>query len=197
MDYRGVLARGAFAGAILTGGYSSRMGREKALLTVAGVSMASRVSRAMLDAGAKEVFAVGGDAETLDVLGLRVVPDQTPHEGPLAGVIAALGAASQDVVVVTACDMPWIRADHVTGLIDALDRFEVVVSAADGELQPLHAVWTRGVLEKIEVAFRSGERSPLRVIRSLDYRVADFGAGPWSLDLDTQGDVASLNFPSN
>ena len=64
------------------------MGRDKACLPVAGVPMATHVARAMLEAGAKEVFAVGGDAEILGVLGLRIIPDQVPHEGPLAGIIA-------------------------------------------------------------------------------------------------------------
>lgn len=197
MDSQKVLKRDAFVGAVLTGGYGSRMGRDKALLLVEGVPMASRVARAMLDAGAREVFFVGGDTETLKNLGERVVPDLTPHEGPLAGIIAALRAASQEVVVVTACDMPWIDANHVIGLVDGIGNFDVVVSAADTQLQPLHAAWARSALEKIEAGFLLGERSPLRVIRSLDYSVVDLGAGPWSVDLDTPSDVTSFIAPSN
>lgn len=159
--------------------------------------MATRVARAMIEAGATEVFAVGGDAETLSTLGLRIIPDQTPHEGPLAGVIAALRAASEEVVLVTACDMPWICENHVAGIVEAIDKFDVVMSAADGQLQPLHAAWTRASLEKLEAAFHLGERSPLRVILNLDYSVVDLGAGSWSIDLDTPGDVALLTAPPN
>jgi molybdopterin-guanine dinucleotide biosynthesis protein A len=187
------LARGGFVGAVLTGGYASRMGRDKACLLVAGVPMATQVARAMLEAGAKEVFAVGGDAEILRVLGLRLVPDQVPHEGPLAGIIAALRDASEEVVVVTACDMPWIRERHVAGIVDVIGKFDAVMSAADGQLQPLHTAWKRSALKKLEALFLSGERSALRAIRSLDYSVVDFGAGPWSIDLDTPGDVASVS----
>lgn len=151
--------------------------------------MATRVARAMLAAGAQEVFAVGGDPETLDSLGLRIVPDGAPHEGPLVGIIAALGAASEEIVVVSACDMPWISATHVARLVDGIGRFDVAVSADDGQLQPLFAAWTRAVIKRLDAAFQSGERSPLRVIRDLDHAVVDFGAGAWSLDLDTPGDA--------
>lgn len=184
-------------GAVLTGGYASRMGRDKALLPVGGVPMATHVARAMLEAGAKEVCAVGGDAELLGVLGLRFIPDPAPHEGPLAGIIAALRAASEEVVVVTACDMPWIRQQHVAGIVDGIGKFDVVMSAADGHLQPLHAAWKRATLTKLDEFFLSGERSALRAIRNLEYSVFDFGAGPWSIDLDTPGDVASVSLPQN
>jgi molybdopterin-guanine dinucleotide biosynthesis protein A len=187
----------AFVGAVLTGGYASRMGRDKALLTVEGVPMATHVARAMLEAGAREVCAVGGDATTLGVLGLRIVPDRDPHQGPLAGIIAALGVASEEIVVVTACDMPWIRKRHVTGLIEGLGSFDAAMSAAAGQPQPLHTAWKRAALQRLEASFLSGERSPLRAIRGLDYSVVDFGAGSWSIDLDTPGDVASAASPEN
>jgi len=184
-----VLVRDDFVGAVLTGGYASRMGCDKALFEVQGVPMATRVARAMLAAGAKNVSCIGGDAGALSALGLNVISDQMPHEGPLAGIIAALRAASEDIVVVTACDMPWICEEHVVGLVNKMDTFEVVASVADGQVQPLHAVWSRTSLEKLEEAFQLGERSALRAIRNLNYSTVDFGAGSWSIDLDTPGDV--------
>ena len=54
-----------FAGVVLTGGASRRMGRDKALLPVDGVPMAVRVATAMIAAGAHPVVALGGDADGL------------------------------------------------------------------------------------------------------------------------------------
>jgi molybdopterin-guanine dinucleotide biosynthesis protein A len=193
----GIAEQRAFVGAVLTGGYARRMGREKALLTVEGVPMALRVARAMLEAGATDVFAVGGDATILAALGLRIVPDGDPHEGPLAGIIAALRDASEEVVVVTACDMPWICEGHVTGLVQGIGTCEAAMSAADGQLQPLHTAWKRATLSKLEECFLSGQRSPLRAIHDLDFSVIDFGAGSWSTDLDTPDDVASVSLQQN
>ena len=185
----------AFDGAVLAGGRARRMGRDKALLPIEGIPMATRVAHAMQGAGAREVYLIGGDPATLSALGLRLIPDATPHEGPLAGIIAALRAATETVVVVTACDMPWIGARHVARLVEGRGPREVAISAADGRLQPLHSAWHRSSLAKLEAVFRSGERSVLGAIRGLDASVVDLGAGSWSIDLDTPGDVASASAP--
>lgn len=174
-----------FAGAVLTGGASSRMGTDKALLCVAGVPMALRVARAILAAGAKEVCAVGGDAASLAALGLRTVPDQAPLQGPLAGIIVALRSAAYDVVAVAACDMPWIEPSHVARLVTALGTRDAVLSAAHDQVQPLLSVWRRALCTQLDEAFRAGERSPRRALDGLNYAVVNLEAGPWSVDLDT------------
>ncbi len=168
------------------------MGRDKALLPVDGIPLASRVARAMRAAGVEEIFTVGGDAVALQALGLAVVPDRRPGEGPLGGIVTALAAATFEIVVVSACDMPWLAGEHVRALLDTLttlDSVDVVVSAADGQLQPMHAAWRRGVLPVLEEEFARGERSPLRVVSRLPHAIVELGAGPWATDLDSPGDL--------
>lgn len=147
--------------------------------------MVLRVARAMFGAGAKEVCAVGGDAESLDTFGLRTVPDEAPHQGPLAGIITALRSAAYDVVVVAACDMPWIEPSHVARLVTALGSRDAVVSAANDQVQPLLSVWRRASCALLDDALRGGERSPRRALEGLNYSVVNLEAGPWSVDLDT------------
>jgi molybdopterin-guanine dinucleotide biosynthesis protein A len=84
-------------GAVLTGGSSRRMGTDKALLEVDGVAMAVRVARALDAAGATEVMCIGGDAPALAALGLIVVTDRHPGDGPLGAVITALADADTPV----------------------------------------------------------------------------------------------------
>ncbi|HTT59496.1 MAG TPA: molybdenum cofactor guanylyltransferase [Acidimicrobiales bacterium] len=187
----------AFEGAVLTGGLSRRMGRDKALLPVREVPMAVRVARSLYEAGATEVFAVGGDPVSLRALGLRYVADEFPHEGPLGGIISALRAGSGAAVVVCACDMPWIRPEHVVRLVLELGRNDAVLSADNGQLQPLHAVWSHTALEKLERAFRRGERSPQRAVGDLRFKIVDLGGGSWSSDVDTPEEVASIDPPQN
>jgi molybdenum cofactor guanylyltransferase len=81
----------AFAGAVLCGGASRRMGRDKALIALEGRALAVRVAEAVAAAGASGVVAVGGDLEGLRAAGLAAVPDRDgPGAGPLAGILTAL-----------------------------------------------------------------------------------------------------------
>lgn len=174
------------------------MGRDKALILVDGIPMLTRVTQAMRAAGATEVFAVGGDPNGLAPLGERVVDDLHAGEGPLGGIITALATATHDIVVVTACDMPWIEAVDVESVVhalgvDALGDFEVAVSAADGQLQPLHAAWHRHALPTLQRTFADGERSPARVIPTLKHAVVELGIGQWSTDIDTPDDLPESN----
>ncbi|MER3453356.1 MAG: hypothetical protein C4344_06940 [Acidimicrobiia bacterium] len=52
-----------FSGAVLTGGRSSRMGRDKAFVALGGRPLVTYPVGALRMAGATEVFAVGGECE--------------------------------------------------------------------------------------------------------------------------------------
>ncbi len=151
------------AGAVLTGGSSSRMGSDKALLEVGGTPMALRVLNTLRSVGCAPVVLVGGDARSLGALGATIVDDIAPGEGPAGGIISALRAlAGADHVFIVSCDLPYLLPEHLRPLIDAMDRetdvVQVAVATAE-RLQPLCALWRPSVLPVIEAAFASGVRS--------------------------------------
>jgi molybdopterin-guanine dinucleotide biosynthesis protein A len=161
-------------GAVLTGGASTRMGRDKALVEVDGVAMAERVASALRGAGARDVGRIGSD-----------VPDLYPGAGPLGGIITALRWAGDEDVVVAPCDMPWIEAAHVAALIGALsDDVDVAVSQ-----QHLFAAWQPSALTALEAAFAAGERAPKRALARLRVRAVELGDGAWSRDVDSPQDL--------
>ena len=104
------------AGAVVCGGASRRMGRDKALVAVDGVAMAERVARALEAAGCADVRFIGGDAPALAALGRPVLPDAYPGAGPLGAVITALRASGRPVVV-AACDLADLDADTVVAVV--------------------------------------------------------------------------------
>lgn len=98
-----------FAGAVLCGGASRRMGRDKALIPVDGRTLAGRVADALDAAGASPVVAVGGDLAALRAEGLTAVPDAMPGAGPLAGIVTALGPGRDRA---TTLDVPEAPGAH-------------------------------------------------------------------------------------
>lgn len=97
-------------GVVLAGGQSRRMGRDKALVEVAGLAMIEwvaaalgRISDRVVVAGKPEGWA--GHDGLADAAGLG---------GPLAGISAALGLG-EDILVV-AVDQPWVRTETLRAL---------------------------------------------------------------------------------
>ncbi len=161
-----------FAGAVLTGGASRRMGRDKALLVVDGRPLAETAAAALRVAGADDVLAVGGDEAGLGALGMRWIPDPTPGEGPLGGIRAALAAlAGHHLVVVLACDLPRASAANVVAVVEAAATLGgepgVAVPVRDGRREWLHACWTAGAGPVLDVAWAEGERAPRRSVGDL------------------------------
>lgn len=151
----------AFAGAVLTGGRSTRMGRDKALLPVDGRALAARVAGALERAGAEPVVAVGGDLAGLGAIGLTALADPRQGDGPLAGIATALREVpGPDVVVILACDLVDADPDAVVAVVEALAAAPdalVAVPDVDGRLQPLHAAWRRAALPEVARRLAAGD----------------------------------------
>jgi molybdenum cofactor guanylyltransferase len=170
-----------FSGAILTGGRSSRFGSDKAVAVVDGRAMARRVADALDGAGAAEVFAVGGDVIALAALGITTIADRRPGEGPLDGLITALGAASNDLVVVLACDLPFVTSGLIGALVRAVRAVavgtvarvgervpDVALAETGGRLEPLVGCWrTASCLPVLERAFATGQRAVHQALAGL------------------------------
>ena len=175
-----------FTGVVLAGGRSSRMGRDKALVEVAGRPLASIAAQALADAGAAEVLVIGGDADALGGLGLAVVADEHPGEGPLGAIITALARAREGIVMVLACDMPAIDRVTVTAIVDALagaPDADVAAPQLGDRLQILTAAYRTRLRPVLEAAFAGGERAPRRALRGSTVVAVD------GLDADRLADV--------
>ena len=157
-----------FAGAVLTGGASTRMGRDKALIEVGGVAMARRVADAALAAGAARVVCIGGDASALASLGLAVVPDRYPGEGPLGAVLTAFGVLDAPIVLVLACDLPDLDAVTVRAVVAGLGDHAAAFAEADGT-HPLVAAYSPLMCQDAFLrVFNSGRRAVREALAEID-----------------------------
>ena len=149
----------AIAGAVLVGGASRRMGRDKAVIHIDGQPMVDRIGAVLRAAGCVPVFAVGPGP----LAGaLAHFDDLFPGQGPLGGVLTALACTSppSTAVCVVACDMPWLDAESVAQLLDVARVTTANVAMAQTDrLEPLCAVWNVSSAPALQRAFDSGERA--------------------------------------
>jgi len=156
-------------GVVLTGGASRRMGSDKALMPVDGVAMAARVAAALTAGGCDPVVCQGGDAGALAKLGLEVVPDAQPGEGPVIAILDALTRHRRDLVV-CACDLPWLDATTVVRLlaVASAEPAADVVVACDADVPHLAAVWRSRARQPLEALVAEGVRSYRAVLDRLE-----------------------------
>ena len=179
-----------FSGAVLAGGRSRRMGRDKAFLEHEGRPLAGIARSALLEAGAAEVLSVGGDCERLERLGFTAIPDEVPGEGPLGGLLTALRAAESRWVAVLSCDLPHAGAGTIRELLShAGEGVDAVAPLLDGRPLATHAVWRRDCRDRLGSAFAAGERrlgAALELVRVRSVPVRDPGT---LIDVDTPEDL--------
>ena len=157
-----------FTVAILVGGDSSRMGTDKAHFEVDGLTMGERVVAAAHASGADEVLIVGGTQARARRFDASWKKDAFPGEGPLGGVITALKAARNDVVVVLSCDMPFITGSVISSLVVAAGEAQASVGRTD-RLNWLCAAWSKSeCLTTLQSVWKRNERAVHRAAVLLD-----------------------------
>jgi FdhD protein len=145
------------AGVILAGGESSRMGRNKALLEVNGERMIETAYRRMAELF-DEVLLITNTPEIYDFIPCRKIADIYPGMGPLGGIHAALTNSVAARAFITACDMPSLNSQLIRELCSIQGGVDVVIPETSGGLEPLHAVYAKSCLPKMEMMLQAGER---------------------------------------
>ena len=174
------MADRALTGVVLVGGASSRFGSPKALAHLGGETFVDRARRVLAEA-CDEVLVVGKAGE----LPFEVIDDAADVRAPIAGVVAGLRAAANDVVVFLPVDCPRVTAEVVRALGDACR------DAAVPQTGPLPGAWAKSALPVLEHRLAHGPLALYRAYEDLD--VATVEIDPQLLaDVDTPGDLERL-----
>ena len=179
-------------GVLLAGGNSSRMGRNKALMPLAGHRLVDRclaVLRGLFD----DLLIVTNSPDLYADLGVRMVPDLVAGKGALGGIHSAIRHAATPYCLVVACDMPFLKADVLRYLVEQRSGYDVVVPSVHGRPQPLHAVYGKACLQPIA---RRLETDRLNVVSFFpDVRVREVTADELA-NFDPEGlSFRNLNTP--
>ncbi len=158
------MADRALTGVLLVGGASARFGSPKALARLDGRTLAE-IGWATL-AFCDERLAVGKRADGLD-LPFPLIDDGTDVRAPIAGVVAGLRAAANDLCVVLPVDTPRITPEALAVLADACK------DAAVPQTGPLPGAYRRTALPALERALSAGRLSLREALAALDTLVVD------------------------
>jgi molybdopterin-guanine dinucleotide biosynthesis protein A len=151
---------------ILVGGRGSRLGGvDKAALDLNGTPLIEHVL-AVVAPLASELLVVANDDRLAGDPRFTVLLDPEPHAGVLPALLAALSAATSPLLLLLACDMPFVSRALVEHLVRLAPGRDVVMPKVGGREQPMHAVYrVASCSPAIRAALARGDR---RMISFLD-----------------------------
>lgn len=168
---------------LLVGGASMRFGSPKALAVVDGETLAARAWR-LLGEACDERIAVGKRADGL-ALPFEVLDDGTDVRAPIAGVVAGLRAAGNDVAVCVPVDVPRLTIAALHGLADACRDVAITPTG------PLPGAYRQSALPALVEALKQGKLALWEAIAGLDVATVELDES-LLLNLNTPADVRRL-----
>ena len=171
------------------------MGVPKAQLTLRGQPILQYLLERWRWPGPKMlVTAPGRERPPGAELFTREVTDPVAGAGPLRGVITALEAATNPLLVVATCDMPGVGVEQFQWLIDRLrerDELLGVMSLRGETIEPFPLALRTSALMPIRQRYVAGDRSTRRLAETTAF--AALPAPPhWA-----QSCWANLNAPAD
>lgn len=154
-------------GAVLAGGASLRMGRDKATLLVDGEPLWRRQVRVLREAGADSTALVRSPGQPALDSTMPPLRDTVLNAGPLAGLHAALSAEGAPLVAVLAVDMPRIDAAWFRWLLESCAENRGAVAHHASGTEPLAAFYPRAALPQIVRQLARGDYALSLLVASL------------------------------
>jgi len=152
-----MISAGDCTGVVLAGGRSSRMGRDKALLSISGVSFLHRVTATLRQVLPGVVIISDRESEHR-IPGFTVYRDLLPDCGPLGGIHTALSKSTRPYAFVLSCDVPFASADLLREILDRARPGEVTIAGDGLDVHPLLGIYPASLLPLLEEDLKAGRK---------------------------------------
>lgn len=186
----------ALHGLVLTGGASTRMGRDKALLDRQGEPQLRATFRLLSQQVQSCFVSLRRDQRGESTrAGLPGIFDQTDGIGPAAGLLAAHGAYPDAAWLVLACDLPLLQPSTLLALIRARTGRHVAIayrSAVDDLPEPLCALWEPAALARLSQQVKAGRYRLRDILQSDDTLLLPSPDGDVLDNINTPQDLERL-----
>jgi molybdopterin-guanine dinucleotide biosynthesis protein A len=169
-------------GYVLSGGASSRFGRDKALVRFGSIPLLLQIVK-LARTCTSEVAVVAGAHKYGDLdASLEIIDDRWPGEGPLGGIITGLqhSAATNHPAewnLILSCDMPFLSAEWLQFLVDravaSAPETQVILPHSTHGPEPLCACYRTSAAEPLKNVFDLGIRKVTQALKQVRTEVLD------------------------
>jgi len=135
-------------GVILTGGKSTRMGSNKSLLTIGGITVIERVVNLMKELF-NSVILITNQPEEYSFLNVPMHEDIYQGIGPLAGIHSALLNSITEKNFIISCDIPLMTYEVIKYMVEFPTTKPITIAKADNFIQQLCGIYSKSLLQVI------------------------------------------------
>ncbi len=187
------------SGVVLAGGLARRMGNlDKGLVPFNGQPLISYALAAIAPLVDDVLISANRNQDSYRAFGFKVITDGNDRfDGPLAGILAAMRATHDPILLVLPCDSPMIKSQHLQKLLDALTDDADIAVAFDGiRLHPVFAALKTKLQTDLELYLEKGERKLQTWIQQHHAVKVDFSDSPEIFEnINTPEQMRSLAAP--
>lgn len=148
---------------ILAGGFSSRMGTNKALLEINGESLIQRTIQ-LLERVFNEVEISSNEPGLFNFTDKKIIKDIFPNKGPLSGIHSCLKNSDTEMNFIISTDMPFVSEELIRFLINYKSESGIIIPEAEGKVQQLCGLYSKKIIPVIEFILNesSKEKSKMK-----------------------------------
>ncbi|MEQ8323306.1 MAG: molybdenum cofactor guanylyltransferase [Vicingaceae bacterium] len=152
-------------GIILAGGQSSRMGREKGLLTIGNQTFLQRLIDTLKPI-ADNVLVIGQSNYPKQEAVLEF-PDEIPGKGPAGGIYTALLRSDKELNFILSCDTPLVSTKLISDMILKFGEESAMICRSEQSIHPLCGIYRKSCTGFFKTQISNGELKMSRILEGL------------------------------
>ena len=151
------MAQNLITGAVLAGGRSRRLGRDKATFPLAGRPLAHWITAA-IGPLVDECWLISNQPLAHLKLGFPLLIDVLPGRGALGGLLSVMLIAKGSHILLSACDTPFLQPALLKAMVaQARGGLDAVVCRSSRGLEPLPGLFSCRLLPHLQTQIHTND----------------------------------------
>lgn len=159
-------------GIILSGGLSTRIGSDKAMLEIGGKKIIEMISETLLEIFSK-VKIITNNPVQYKFLGLEMHEDIYKNIGPIGGIHSGLVNSGTEKNFFISCDMPFVNKNLINFIIENSPVNNIAVTKTKDGLQPLCGIYPKSSINKIDELIENSKLSIHGIFNEFNTKIID------------------------
>lgn len=176
--------------AVMAGGKSKRLGQNKALMQINGITVVESVLN-VVSPFVQKVMIITNTPEEYGFLDIDTENDVRPGCGPLSGIHSALSLVSSEYVLVVSCDIPLLGSKQIELLLSEFKGHDITIFKHKN-FEPLCAVYRQTCLPALNDLIDHNECRIIDLFPTLDVKVIRVNDSEIFQSINTESDYEHI-----